>query len=570
MGVEDARHPVLLEVRLAGHGVESHLVWLEERAHAVVVNLGDRVVLVVVALGAVHRQAEQSLARVLDRRVQPRRAIEEVVVSRQEAGAAYGVGIARIELVGREHLEHHAVVALVVVQRLDDPVSPAPDVLLAVAQLRAESVPVGVAPDVHPVAAPALAVPWAREQTIDNALPGIRARVVEEFALLPGRRGQTDQVEVDTAQQETAVLEGKRLDAVAPTLDVEEGVDRMRSLAVRLLRHPRRRAVGRCPARGAKRPVLLHGGLGLLVGRRRRAGHDPAAQAVDLLGRQRLALRRHALIRIRRRHPFDQQACLRLARLDGSAAAASRADRQGGVEPQPRLPLQRAVARVAARSQKRLDIAEVVHVGGDAPGPHRQTDQDDGQERRRLREPLAPRSGGFGGARHGGSIIRERPVGSETVSGTESPCKPGRRPRRGARRRLVAEIALGRLLLAVVRLRRGIGRDPGAPGRSPPPRISPGSGASAPSLDVPGGAIGVVRRGAACVRTRCLRGAPREDSGSPSPTSCSRRFRLDGVVWSGDRTSRCSPRLVSVTLARAHAGCERGTPSCRLDGRALA
>ena len=60
--VEDAGNAVLLRVRLAGHGVDADVVRLEEGAEPVVVGLRDRVVLVVVAAGAVQRQAEEPAA----------------------------------------------------------------------------------------------------------------------------------------------------------------------------------------------------------------------------------------------------------------------------------------------------------------------------------------------------------------------------------------------------------------------------------------------------------------------------------------------------------------------------
>ena len=77
---------VLGGVGLAGHAVGADVVRLEEGPEAVVVLLGDRVVLVVVAAGAVERQAEERLGRVLDRVCEPDVAVELVPVADEEAG----------------------------------------------------------------------------------------------------------------------------------------------------------------------------------------------------------------------------------------------------------------------------------------------------------------------------------------------------------------------------------------------------------------------------------------------------------------------------------------------------
>ena len=105
----------------------------------------------------------------------------------------------------------HAVVALVLVERADDPVAPAPDLAVAVHHVGhgAAAVPVAVPPDVHPVPAPALAVLGAGQQPVDDLLVGVRRRVGEEgVQLLAGRR-QADQVEVDAAQQGVRLRRGR-------------------------------------------------------------------------------------------------------------------------------------------------------------------------------------------------------------------------------------------------------------------------------------------------------------------------------------------------------------------------
>ena len=120
-------------------------------------------------------------------------------------------GVKRGDLVGGEHLFEHAVVALGLVQRFDDPVAPVPHVFfLHVADLFAQAVPVAVAPNVHPVPAPALAVMRVGQEPIDDALPGIGAFVVEKVAKLRDGRRQPGQVPVDAPQQGWLVRLGQR------------------------------------------------------------------------------------------------------------------------------------------------------------------------------------------------------------------------------------------------------------------------------------------------------------------------------------------------------------------------
>ena len=83
---ESAHQPVLGTIGLAGHAVDPDVERLEEGAEAVVVLCADRVVLVVVAVGAVEGQAEERLAGVLDGVRHPGVAVEDVPVADQEAG----------------------------------------------------------------------------------------------------------------------------------------------------------------------------------------------------------------------------------------------------------------------------------------------------------------------------------------------------------------------------------------------------------------------------------------------------------------------------------------------------
>ena len=68
-------------------------------------------------------------------------------------------------LVCSQHLDDHPVVALVVVDRMNDPVSPPPDLSVTVQRIGhlAAAVPVAVPPHIHPVPAPPLTVMRARQ-----------------------------------------------------------------------------------------------------------------------------------------------------------------------------------------------------------------------------------------------------------------------------------------------------------------------------------------------------------------------------------------------------------------------
>ena len=78
-------------------------------------------------------------------------------------------------LVGGQHFQDHAIVALVFVEGLDDPISPVPEVSLTVLNQpeSPQAVPIAVAPHIHPMSTPALPVMRALQQSIDKALIGL-------------------------------------------------------------------------------------------------------------------------------------------------------------------------------------------------------------------------------------------------------------------------------------------------------------------------------------------------------------------------------------------------------------
>src|SRR5258705_9608175 len=91
----------------------------------------------VVAFGATDGHTEESLRGVLDGVLHPLFAAEQFEVADEKASSAQGIGVLGSEFIGGKHFEHHLIVAFVMVERFDDPIAPAPDVRLAIANLAA-------------------------------------------------------------------------------------------------------------------------------------------------------------------------------------------------------------------------------------------------------------------------------------------------------------------------------------------------------------------------------------------------------------------------------------------------
>ena len=354
--VEHPWDPVTLEIGLTRQDVEPGVERLEEGPHRVVVFLAERIVFVVVALGAVERQPEESLGNVLDRLVHPRRAVEEKPVAGEEPGGSQFGEIVGGDLVGGEHQPHHLVVAGVGVERFDDPIAPVPDVLLTVAELIPQAPPIGVAPHVHPVAPPALTMAGIGKKPIDEGLVPVGGSVGEDRGELLRLRGKADKIEMEATDENLA--RSFRLGSNPRLLPrcLEEGIDRIAdSLRMGDARH-----------RGAdarpESPMLARVGLRDLVSRRRAAGSDPGFQGFDLLWFERLPLplRRHALGRVGMDDPRDKRSGRRVAWDDDGASITPGQEPRRGVDPQTGLLGQRPVAGKAAVGEHTLE--------GTAPG----------------------------------------------------------------------------------------------------------------------------------------------------------------------------------------------------------
>lgn len=174
IAVESAWDAIFFDAGDAGEEVRADLVGFKKRPQLIVLPLRQRIIFVIVAFAAIERHSEHGFEGVLDGFIKPAGAVELEVLAGKEAGGPQALGIGRMQFVGCQHVLQHLVVTGVFIQRLDDPVAPVPDVFLRIADFCAEAPPVAVAPDVHPVSAPAFAVLRRCEEPIDD--PSLRSR----------------------------------------------------------------------------------------------------------------------------------------------------------------------------------------------------------------------------------------------------------------------------------------------------------------------------------------------------------------------------------------------------------
>ena len=136
------------------------LMGLEDGTETVVLLLGDRIVLVVVAASASQRRGRERFGRFLDGVEHPNVAIELVPIAAQVAGRGERPFVVRQEFIPREHHRNHAIIAIVAIEAVDNPISPMPDMPHPVTDLvnATTTVPIAIPPNVHPMAAPALPI----------------------------------------------------------------------------------------------------------------------------------------------------------------------------------------------------------------------------------------------------------------------------------------------------------------------------------------------------------------------------------------------------------------------------
>ena len=348
----------------AGLGVDALLVdVVEEAEERIEFLLADRVVLVVVAAGASHRQAEEDGGRGLDAVdgvldppfLLDRPGLGDGAVVAVEAGGDLlgqgGVG----EPVAGDLFDREAVEGHVAVERRHDPVAPGPHgpgevVLIAVG--------VGVAGAVEPVAGHRLAVPRGGEQAVDQPLVGVRGVIGQEGVDLGEGRGDAEEVQRQAADQGRLVGLGGGLQALALQPGQDEAVDRVPG------------AVGEADGR---RLGTLRGFEGPVLAPRRPLV-DPAGEGRHLLGRERLAglRRRHLLLGVVGDEPSDQLAVVGLAGLDDRVLGPERP--LADVEPEVGLAGAgvRPVAEEAVFGEDGEDVAAEVDGGLGPEGGRRQ------------------------------------------------------------------------------------------------------------------------------------------------------------------------------------------------------
>ena len=256
------------------------------------------------ALSTIERQAEKRLTNMLYRLVHPLIAIEQKIVSGQVSSGCQCLGVIGTQFVAGQHPLQHFIIAAIVVERPDDPIAPMPHMLLTIAKLSAESPPIAISPDVHPMPRPTLAMTWIVEQAIDSVLIPLRVDVVFKCSDLCGRRRNADQVEMQATQQDGSRCFGLRLEAMLLVRLSNEGIDRI-AYPCSIVDD------GHIGAHhGLKRPMRVWIGLGPLIGRRRCSGGDPGRQQFNLFARQWLTFvfGWHALVDVGGSHPSDDRA----------------------------------------------------------------------------------------------------------------------------------------------------------------------------------------------------------------------------------------------------------------------
>ena len=238
----------------------------EDAGEGVVVALGDRVHLVVVAAGAGDREPEEGARGRLDLLVDDVQhelpavlGVVGLAAEGEEAGRDELIGPLAVVLGGQQVagdlLADELVVRLVGVERGDHPVAIAPGLGIGEVRLAAR---LGEPRHVEPVPAPALAEAGRGEQPIDDLGEGVGRVVREEGVDLLGRGRQADEVERHPAEEPRSVGVGDRGEPAGLERREEEAVD----LAARPVRplHGRRQrtssAAGttRTPAPSRDRP----------------------------------------------------------------------------------------------------------------------------------------------------------------------------------------------------------------------------------------------------------------------------------------------------------------------------
>ncbi len=288
--------------------------------------------------------------------VKPGGAVEKVVIAREKTGGAKGIGVFGGEFIAGQHFQDHAVVTHIAIEGIDDPVAPAPDMFLAVAQLISETVPIGVTPNVHPMAGPAFAVLRGGEEPVGDASEAIGTGRSEEGLQIFARGRKSGEVEVKAA--ELGFGRGERLGTEAgygPGAGQEE-IDGVGSGG--------ECTWGEVGALGrSKGPVRTGVRIGLFMIRSGGSGENPEAESVLGFRGEGFALRRHAHIGVAGVDAAKDEAGLRLSGVEGGSGFTTAEKGAHGIDTEAGFLFESAVARIAALPENGFDGVEVVVLG---------------------------------------------------------------------------------------------------------------------------------------------------------------------------------------------------------------
>ena len=324
----------------------------EHRRHREVFALRDRIVLMVVTAGALHRQAHETVARghhavidaVLSELFGDRTAFESHAMKPVEGGRDALVLRRRRQQVAGELFGQELVVGLVLIEGLEYPVAPRPGEHRLVARVAPG---IGITRKIEPADRQMFTEARGSQHRVDALLVSVGGSVGEEGGDFFGGGGQSGQREGSAAEQGGAVGRRRGLQAGLGGLGGDERVERIADPGG--IGHLGRRL----SARTHEGPVRVI--LGALF--------DPAGQDV-FLGRSQRTMqfrRRHDLVRVGRAHPFDHHALLGVTGYDRPVAALQFFRRSGEfIEAQTCLTTFvriRAVTTVAAVGKDGADIA---------------------------------------------------------------------------------------------------------------------------------------------------------------------------------------------------------------------
>jgi len=175
----------------------------------VVIRLRDRIEFVVVTSRARNRQPEERLGGDINAVVDDVIGVAvEMVAERDEAERSLRVFVsAKGQLVRRELFDNESVIRLVFVESLDDVIAISPRIRINGTFAPSIELPFGIRVPRHiePVPSPTFTVMRRGQQLVHHLFKCLRRIIVQELVRFLRRRWQTNQVEIDAANQRARV-----------------------------------------------------------------------------------------------------------------------------------------------------------------------------------------------------------------------------------------------------------------------------------------------------------------------------------------------------------------------------